>query len=124
LHEVLVFTPVDGQFDVAKVEGFLASLPFTFRDSDGVWLLCGNAGATHYSRMHLARNQPGYPYMCLVTPRPESIQIAQTCDEDALLQAREVAEWIHATYRCKIAGSEGQDLTSQAAESVALLYET
>jgi hypothetical protein len=123
LHELLVFRPAEGKFDVARVEGFLKTLPFTFRDESGRWLLCGNAGATHYSRMRLEEPGAGYPQMCLVTVGPREVRIAQLCDEDALAQAREVAEWLHTNYRCRISGEEDQDLTSAAAESVAPLYE-
>jgi hypothetical protein len=122
LHELLTFTPVEGEFDVAGVEGFLATLPFAFREPNGPWLLCGNAGATHYSRLRLDDPAGGYPYMCLITVAPGEVRIAQLCDEDALAQAREVAEWLHANYRCRISGDEGQDLTSVAAESIGRLY--
>lgn len=124
LHEVLVFTPEKGEFDVAGVEGFLSSLPFTFRDPGGPWLLCGNPGATQFSRLRLLEPGADYPYMCLVRVEPEKVRITQVCDDDALAQAREVAEWLHEHYpSCRIATDEGRDLTALARESVVPLYE-
>jgi hypothetical protein len=127
MYESLIFTPLAEPFDLSRVETFLASMPFTFRDptdAAGPYLLCGNAGATHYSRARILE-QPGseYPSMCLVTITPDQVRIAQMCADDALLQAREVAEWLHANFRCRIADGDGRDLTSLTDQSLARLYD-
>jgi hypothetical protein len=124
--ETLILTPIEGKFDVQSIERFLQGLSFSFRDPtdpDGPYLLCGNAGAMHYSRMKLLTEpNSGYPYVVLVRLGEDRIRIAQMAQQDALQQAAKVAEFIRSNYPCRIVDEEGNDYTDECRDSVASLY--
>jgi hypothetical protein len=109
---------------VEEIEDHLGSRPFSFRDPNSdppMFLLCGNAGATEYSRkLVLTRPDEPYPPMALIRIKPDAVHVSNMCGPDALVQAEQFAEWLTSRYPCRIFDSQGDEYSEQAGAPASL----
>ena len=120
--EMIYFFPLDGTFDHEKIDAYLLSQPFTFRDPAGPYLMCGNEAFALYARQKRAEGGE-FPSVCLVSVDPKEVVVRQLCEEDELAQSRQFVEWLLNTYECQILDDNGNDWTEECKESVSILYD-
>lgn len=127
MHEVIMFEPLAGLYDLDRVAAAIARMPFAFRDptaEEGPFLLCGNAVMTAASRRQLlGEPDSGYPYVALVVARPERIMIRQECEADAAEQAREFGDWLRGEFPSRVLDGYGTDLSALVPDTLAPLYQ-
>jgi hypothetical protein len=118
--------PIDGNFDVAAIEQFLAHQPDVLLDplGTGKYLVCGVPGAKEVYREERIENPTEFPYVVLVTVKPDCVNIYQEWgDEDRLRSARNIVRWLVEHNQCRIADDYYRDWTERVAkEGVGVLY--
>ena len=120
--ESLLFRPRTIPFRPEEIEAQVLSMPFSLRADDGIYFLCGSAHATQYARSTLLE-EPGdtYPAVAVVHISADDVRLGQRCNDDALRQARKLAEWLRRTYDCTVYG-DGIDYTEATRETIEPLY--
>lgn len=122
LIESLLFLPRTRPFRPEEIEAEVMSMPFSLRAAAGIYLLCGSAHATQYARVALLEGSGDtYPAVAVVRVSADDVRLGQRCTDDALRQARALAEWLRRAYDCAIYG-DGIDYTDATRETVAPLY--
>jgi hypothetical protein len=118
--------PIDGNLDVASIERFLAQQPDVLPDplGTGTYLVCGTPEAKEVFRDQRLANPSEFPYVILVTVKPERINIYQEWgDEDNLRSARDIVRWVIEHNRCRIQDDCYRDWTERVAQQgVGVLY--
>jgi len=127
MHELLLAQPSESAPDLPtdQIEAWLRNQRFLLRDEQrGTFLLCGNPAATQYTRMRLLTepDEP-LPTVVLVRIQDREIQIWQRAEDSALLQAKELVQWLVTNLECRIMTPEGDDMTERLDEEYAGLPE-
>jgi hypothetical protein len=125
VHELLLAQVPEQapDLDGAAVEGWLRNQRYLLKDeAQGVFLLCGDAAGTQYTRIRLLTEpEESLPPIVVVRILPREVHIAQRADVPALLQAKELAEWLVGSMGCRIMTPEGDDMTDRLDEEYAVL---
>lgn len=125
VQSVFLF-PVEGTFDLAPVHAYLGQLPDVLIDpvGTGVYMVCGLPEAVEAYRERRLEDPSEFPYVVLVTVKPEWINVFQEYgDEDRLRSAREIVRWLLAHTQARIEDEVREDWTARvASEGVDVLY--
>lgn len=118
--------PIGGAFEVASIEQFLAQQPDVLLDplGTGTYLVCGVPEAKEVFREERLENPSEFPYVVLVTVKPECVNVYQEWgDEDRLRSARGIVRWMIEHYDCRIQDEYYADWTERVAQQgVGVLY--
>jgi hypothetical protein len=118
--------PVEGSLDVASIEQFLAQQPDVLLDplGTGTYLVCGVPEAKETFREERLENPSEFPYVVLVTVKPDCLNVYQEWgDEDRLRSARNIVRWVIEHSRCRIVDEYYKDWTERVAQQgVRVLY--
>jgi hypothetical protein len=123
VHELLLAQVPEQapDLDGAAVEAWLRNQRYLLQDdTQGVFLLCGDAAGTQYTRVRLL-TEPDEPLppVVIVKILPREVHIAQRADVPSLIQAKELAEWLVGSMGCRITTPEGDDMTDRLDEEYA-----
>ena len=117
-----MFLPRIKPFRPEEIEAQVLSMPFSLRAGDGIYFLCGSAHATQYARGTLLEGSgDAYPPVAVVHLSADGVRLGQRCTDEALRQARELAEWLRSTYDCSVYG-DGIDYTDATRDTIEPLY--
>ena len=118
--------PIDGSFDVAAVEQFLATRSDVLLDpvGSGIYMVCGLPEAKKEYRKRRLADPSRFPYVVLVTVKPDHVNVFQEYgDEDRLRSARDIVRWIIEHNRCRVEDEYREDWTERVAQQGAgVLY--
>ncbi|MEZ4361554.1 MAG: hypothetical protein R3B48_15310 [Kofleriaceae bacterium] len=118
--------PVDSTFDPAPIEAFLAARPDVVMDplGSGIFMVCGIPEAVDGYREQRLEDPTQFPYVVLVTVKPEYVNVFQEYgDEDRLRSARAFVRWMLQHAPCRVEDEYREDLTAKvASEGVQVLY--
>ena len=118
--------PAENGLDVTSIERFLAQQPDVLLDplGTGTYLVCGVPEAKDLYRDERIANPSEFPYVVLVTVKPERMNVYQEWgDEDGLRSAREIVRWVIEHNRCRIQDEYYKDWTERVAQQgVGVLY--
>src|SRR5262249_22280377 len=122
-HEELGLRPKTGEFDLERVERYLAGLPFVARDPLHSELLIV-AIDEEQLRMELeGRRQGERTYeVALIEIGKDLIVVANGGDDEVLRHARSIVQWLLDNFDCTITNEVGRDLTAVASGDAAKLY--
>jgi hypothetical protein len=122
--EQLTLRPVTESFDRARIEMYLASLPF----------VAANPAIEHShliarSADHLAvaleafRERGRHSYsVAIVTIFADRVEVAQQLDFDTLRNVRTIVQWMLDTFSCRVFDAAGNELSAMTARNAAKLY--
>jgi hypothetical protein len=118
--------PVEGCLDVEAIARFLARQQDVLLDplGTGIYLVCGLPVAVEWYRDRRLADPSEFPYVVLVTAKPEWVNVFQEYgDEDRLRSARDIVRWIIEHNRCRIEDEYRADWTDKVArDGVGVLY--
>ena len=125
VHSVFLY-PIEGSLDVASIERFLAQQPDVLLDplGTGIYLVCGVPEAKEIFRDQRLADPSEFPYVVLVTVKPEWVNVFQEYgDEDRLRSARNIVRWVIEHNHCRIEDEYREDWTERIAQQgVGALY--
>ena len=118
--------PVDGGVDVAAVESFVAKQPDVLLDpvGSGIYMVCGVPAAKKEYRKRRLADPSRFPYVVLVTIKPEHVNVFQEYGDEARLRsARTIVRWVIEHSRFRIEDEYGKDWTEEVAQrGIGVLY--
>lgn len=118
--------PTQGSFNMEAIEAFLGKQPDVLVDplGSGTYLVCGMAEIKELIREQRLAKPSEFPYVVLVTVKPERVNIYQEWgDEDSLRSARSILRWILEVQHCRVQDEYRNDWTERVArEGVGILY--
>jgi hypothetical protein len=118
--------PVEGSFDVAAIEHFLAQQPDVLLDplGTGTYLVCGLPESIEFMRDERLAKPSAFPYAVLVTVSPDCINVLQEYGNKVRLRsARNIVSWLLDHTRCRVQDEYSNDWTERVAQQgVAVLY--
>lgn len=122
----LFLYPIDGSLDVLAIERFLAQQPDIVLDplGTGIYLVCGVAEAKEVYRDERLAHPSEFPYVVLVTLKPECVNVFQEYgDQHELRSARNFVRWLVEHNRCRIEDEYRDDWTERVLQrGVGVLY--
>lgn len=125
VNDVFLY-PVEGTFDVAQIEAYLAQKPDVEPDplGTGAFMVCGVPEAKELCREERLADPSRFPYVVLVTVKPEEVNVFQQYGDDYRLRsAREIVRWVLDHYKVRIEDDLMKDWTERVAkEGVDVLY--
>jgi hypothetical protein len=125
VHSVFLY-PVDGSLDVETIERFLAQHQDVLLDplGTGTYLVCGTSDAKEVFREERLANSAEFPYVVLVTVKPDHVNVFQEYgNKSGLRSARNIVRWILEHARCRVGDGYGDDWTERVAQhGVGVLY--
>jgi len=125
VHSVFLY-PVDGSLDVAAIERFLAQQQDVLLDplGTGTYLVCGTSDAKEVFREERLANPVEFPYVVLVTVKPDHVNVFQEYgSKSGLRSARSIVRWILEQVHCRVGDGYGNDWTERVAQyGVDILY--
>jgi hypothetical protein len=125
VHSIFLY-PLEGSFDVASVERFLAQQPDVLLDplGTGIYLVCGSPDSIEHMRDWGISKPSEFPYRALVTVKPDCINVVQEfANEMRLRSARNIVRWLVEHTRCRVEDEYNKDWTERVArEGVGVLY--
>ena len=125
VHSVFLY-PLDGSLDVPSIEYFLMQRADVLPDplGTGTYLVCGVPEAKESYRDARIARPSEFPYVVLVTVKPECVNVFQEYgDEMELRSARDIVGWVIEHSRCRIQDEFYEDWTERVAQDgVGVLY--
>lgn len=125
VHSVFLY-PVNGTFDVASIERFLAQQPDVLPDplGTGTYIVCGIPEAKEVVYNERVAKPSQFPYAVLVMVKPECVNVFQEYgDEDGLRSARNIVQWILEHEHCRVQDGYYENWTERVAQQgVGVLY--
>jgi hypothetical protein len=124
--ESIFLYPVEGSFDVATIEHFLAQQPDVLLDplGTGIYLVCGLPESIDFMRDERLAKPSEFPYAVLVTVKPDCINVFQEYGNKIRLRsARNIVRWVLENTHCRIEDGYRNDWTERVAQQgVGVLY--
>ena len=114
MPDFLSFRPVQGEFDVAQVNDYLAGLGYSLRDPirQDITIVASTLEGREYALALRSRNPPAnLPYLLLVSVKPEQITVDQLTGKEELELARKFVGWLTENYNCHVRDDYDHDLT-------------
>ena len=118
VHSVFLY-PVEGALDVASIERFLAQRPDVVVDplGTGIYMVCGLLEAVEVYRDRRLEDPSEFPYMVLVTVKPEWVNVFQEYgDEDGLRSALDIVSWMIQHNHVRVMDEYQEDWTDKVAK--------
>lgn len=114
MPDFLSFRPVQGEFDVAQVNDYLAGLGYSLRDPirQDMTIVASTPEGRDYALTVRSRNPPAnLPPLLLVSVKPEQITVDQLTRKEELELAGKFTDWLAENYDCQVRDDYDHDLT-------------
>lgn len=116
-EDMLTFTPRSGSIEIDKVAGAIAGIGFPYRDEadPSVFALFSDeAGRTACRDARRADPASPFPFVPLITVRPEVVVLYQQTEQsDLLALSAQFITWLTGAYDCRIKNEFNVDMADR-----------
>jgi hypothetical protein len=122
----ILLYPIDSAFDLVSVDAFMMQQPDVLLDplGTGIYMVCGLPSLKEVYLAKRLENPSEFPYVVLVTAKPDCINIFQEYgNKNGLFSARRITSWLIEHNKCRIEDEYFKDWTDLVIQQgVGILY--